>query len=257
MPDQQIQSKGGLRQAPGRPVGRLWILAVALGLIVLAAAGWWAERRADLARRLLATPAAAVASHPDLVAFASAEARPLFEHNCASCHGHAMTGNKAIGAPDLTDRVWVYGKGSVFDLERTILYGIRSGQKKGHDVTEMPAFGERGMLTSAQIDDVVQYLLALNHRPHDSSAAVRGRDVFVGPTSCNDCHAFDAKGDAYYGAPDLTANVWMYGGDEQSLRDSIYYGRHGVMPGWRGKLSLEQIRALAVYIHARSGSKAN
>ncbi len=243
--------------ATARPAGRLWIAAALLVLIALAAGGWRLERRAELARRLLTTPADAAASHPDLVRFASAEARPLFQHDCAACHGRDMKGNKAIGAPDLTDRAWVYGKGSVFDIERTILYGIRSGQKRGHDVTEMPAFGERGMLTPAQIDDVVQYLLAINHRPHDSSAALRGHDVFVGPASCNDCHAFDAKGDAYYGAPDLTDNVWIYGGDTQSLWNSIYYGRHGVMPGWRGKLSLEQIRALAVYIHARSMSKAN
>lgn len=245
-------SRGRFR--PGRGV---WIV-VAIVLIVTLAAGLWLHlRQQDLARRLLATPADQVASHPDLVRFASAEARPLFARDCASCHGPDMKGNPALGAADLTDKVWVYGAGSVFDIERTILYGIRSGQKQGHDVTEMPAFGERGMLSEGQIDDVVQYLLALNHRPHDDAAAVRGHDVFVGKTSCNDCHGFDAKGDAYYGAPDLTANTWLYGGDPKSLWNSIYYGRHGVMPGWRNKLSLEQIRALAVYIHARSGSKAN
>ena len=225
-------------------------------MLVLAAAGaGWMVHTADLRRRLLDTPADQVPAHPELVRFAAAEARLLFASNCAACHGQDMKGNRVIGAPDLTDQVWIYGKGSVFDIERTILYGIRSGRKKGHDVTEMPAFGERGLITSADIDDVVQYLLALNHRPHDAGAALQGRDVFFGPASCNDCHAADAKGDAYYGAPDLTANVWAYGGDPQSIRNSIYYGRHGVMPGWKDKLSLEQIRALAVYIHARSSAK--
>jgi cytochrome c oxidase cbb3-type subunit 3 len=231
-----------------------------VGLIVVLALGaavFWRMHDAALARQLLATPARTVAAHADLVRFATAEARPLFARNCAGCHGADMKGNKAIGAPDLTDRVWVYGNGSVFDIERTILYGIRSGQKQGHDVTEMPAFGQRGMLTAAQIDDVVQYLLALSRRPHDPEAAERGHTVFTGPASCNDCHAFDARGDAYYGAPDLTANTWMYGGDVQSLKNSVYFGRHGVMPGWRGKLSLQQIRALAVSIYARSHPKAH
>lgn len=228
-----------------------------LVVIALCAAALWKMHRADLARRLLATPVGSVATHPDLVRFATSEGRPLFARNCAGCHGSDMKGNKSIGAPDLTDQVWVYGNGSVFDIERTILYGIRSGQKQGHDVTEMPAFGQRGMLTSGQVDDVVQYLLALNRRPHDSAAAERGHAVFTGTASCNDCHSFDARGDAYYGAPDLTVNTWMYGGDVQSLTNSIYFGRHGVMPGWRGKLSLQQIRALAVFIYARSHPKAH
>lgn len=226
-------------------------------MIALCAATIWKVHDAGLARRLLATPVRSVAAHADLVRFATAEGRPLFARNCAGCHGSDMKGNRSIGAADLTDQVWVYGNGSVFDIERTILYGIRSGQKQGHDVTEMPAFGQRGMLTSAQIDDVVQYLLAINRRPHDSAAAERGHAVFTGPASCNDCHAFDARGDAYYGAPDLTANTWMYGGDVQSLKNSIYFGRHGVMPGWRGKLSLQQVRALAVFIYARSHPKAH
>jgi cytochrome c oxidase cbb3-type subunit 3 len=71
-----------------------------------------------------------------------------------------------------------------------------------------------------------------------------------GAGQCYDCHASDAKGDTDYGAPDLTADVWSYGGDPGALYKSIYYGRHGVMPAWYGKLSLEQIRALAVYVHA-------
>lgn len=250
------QKRGPRRWSIG-PVNRPLAIGIILALVALAAGALWARHRADLARRLLATPAASVAAHPDLVRFATAEARPLFARDCAGCHGRNMKGNTAIGAPDLTDNVWVYGEGSVFDIQNTILYGIRSGWSKGHDVTEMPAFGQRGSLTTGQIDDVVQYLLAINHRPHDTGAAVRGHAVFVGPASCNDCHSFDAKGNDYYGAPDLTVNTWMYGGDVKSLWDSVYYGRHGVMPAWFGKLSLEQIRALAVYIHARSGSQAH
>lgn len=240
---------------PARSRRTLWTLGAVVVVAALAVWGLKSLHDASLARRLLDTPADQVASHPDLVRFASAQAPAIFAHNCASCHGPDMKGNKAIGAPDLTDQVWLYGDGSVFDIDRTILYGIRSGRKKSHDVTEMPAFGQRGMLSSDQIDDVVQYLLALNHRPHDDEAAIRGEAVFTGPASCNDCHAFDAKGDAYYGTPNLTVNTWNYGGDVQSLKDSIYYGRHGVMPAWRGKLSLEQIRALAVYIHTKSHSK--
>jgi len=223
-----------------------------LALILCVGFGVMQLRRTWLQRSLLTTPVAEVASHRELVRFAVAQARPLFAHDCASCHGADMKGRISTGAPDLTDKNWLYGDGSVLQIERTILYGVRSGHKKTHDVTEMPAFGQRGQLDEAAIDNVVQYLLELNGRPHDAQAAALGTEVFNGASSCGDCHGPDARGNSDYGAPDLTINVWDYGGSPQALRDSIYYGRHGVMPAWSGKLTLGQIRALSIYVYAVS-----
>ncbi|HTK71013.1 MAG TPA: cytochrome-c oxidase, cbb3-type subunit III [Croceibacterium sp.] len=33
----------------------------------------------------------------------------LFEQNCAVCHGPAGKGTRAVGAPDLSDAIWLYG----------------------------------------------------------------------------------------------------------------------------------------------------
>ena len=33
----------------------------------------------------------------------------IFADNCAACHGDAGKGNRELGAPDLTDKVWLYG----------------------------------------------------------------------------------------------------------------------------------------------------
>jgi cytochrome c oxidase cbb3-type subunit 3 len=237
-------------KTPRRPV---WLVAV--GLIVLAAlaGGGYALHRlqqAQLGARLLATMPDDVDKHPDLVRYADAEARPLFAKNCAGCHGLDLKG-RGIGAPDLTDSIWLYGSG-VFHIERTITYGVRSGQKKANDITEMPAFGQRGQLTDTDIKNVVQYLLQLNHRPYNDQAAFLGKQVYQTKGLCFDCHAPDAKGIIDYGAPDLTANVWDFGGSPGDLYDSIYYGRHGIMPAWIGRLTPEQIRALAVYVDTAS-----
>ncbi len=35
--------------------------------------------------------------------------KTLYETNCASCHGEAGKGNREVGAPDLTDAIWLYG----------------------------------------------------------------------------------------------------------------------------------------------------
>lgn len=49
----------------------------------------------------------------------------IFAENCTSCHGEDARGSQDIGAPDLTDRNWIYG-GDDQTLFRTI-YGGRQG----------------------------------------------------------------------------------------------------------------------------------
>jgi cytochrome c oxidase cbb3-type subunit III len=240
-----------------RSLGRSsWKALLAVATILLAGGAVSAAilhlQHADIERRLLADMPDEAATDPALVRFATTQARPLYAQHCAVCHGVSMRGNTAIGAPDLTDSVWLYGDGSVYGIERTILYGIRSGDSKAHNVTDMPAFGQRGMLSDGQIRDLVQYLLKLNKRPYEGEAAEEGRALYYGQPNCGDCHGGDARGDSDYGAPDLTVNVWNSGGDPQALYDSLYFGRHRIMPAWFGTLTLEQIRALAVYIHATS-----
>jgi cytochrome c oxidase cbb3-type subunit III len=225
---------------------------VVVGLVIVAMIHWRSDR---LRYRLLATPPEAVANDPALVSFATAQARPLFAEHCAACHGADMRGNPALGAPNLTDSVWLYGEGRIFDIERTLLYGIRSGEDKAHNETDMPSFGLRGVLSDAQIRNVVQYVLELSARPYAAQAANEGRAVYTGVGNCGDCHGPDARGNSDYGAPDLTRNVWNSGGDPQSLYTTIYFGQHRIMPAWGGILSLEQIRALATYVYAVSHAR--
>jgi cytochrome c oxidase cbb3-type subunit III len=207
-------------------------------------------------RRLLTSDAAVVAEDKELTRFAAAVAKPLYATHCAACHGEDMQGKKTPGAPNLTDKIWLYGDGSVFDIERTLLYGIRSGVSKSRNETDMPPYGLTGRLSDAEIRNLVQYLYQLSGRAHLAQAAIEGRAVYsdTAKANCADCHGDNAQGNSDYGAPDLTANVWNGGDDEQSLYDAIYSGRHRVMPAFLGALSLAQIRALAVYIYSVSHS---
>jgi cytochrome c oxidase cbb3-type subunit 3 len=228
-----------------------------LAALLSAAAAAFASlhvRHEHLLSRLLSADTEAVVKDPELTAFAQSIAKPLFAANCAGCHGMALTGNSAIGAPDLTDGIWLFDSGDVFDIERTLLYGIRSGASKAHNVTDMPAFGLTGILSPSDIHNVVQYIDQLSRRPHQAQAASEGRAVYFDAAKgyCSDCHGGNARGNPDYGAPDLTQNVWNNGGDDQSLYDAIYYGQHHIMPGFFGTLSLEQIRALAVYVYMAS-----
>jgi cytochrome c oxidase cbb3-type subunit 3 len=63
----------------------------------------------------------------------AAAGKQLFADNCASCHGDNGKGNQELGAPNLTDAIWLYGSG-----EAAIAAQVRSPR---HGV--MPAWGAR------------------------------------------------------------------------------------------------------------------
>lgn len=83
------------------------------------------EAVADFSRTLSGLPAAAGA---DL-----ARGKKVFADNCAACHGDAGKGNREIGAPDLTDQIWLYGSG-----RDTIVEGLMNGRG-----AVMPAWAPR------------------------------------------------------------------------------------------------------------------
>ena len=51
-----------------------------------------------------------------------------------------------------------------------------------------------------------------------------------------------------YGTPALIGPVYLYGGDRESLYQSILNGRHGQSPAWVNVLTPVQIRALALFL---------
>jgi len=51
-----------------------------------------------------------------------AAGKAVFSTMCAACHGADGTGNQAVGGPNLTDKIWLYG-GSVKDIRETITNG--------------------------------------------------------------------------------------------------------------------------------------
>lgn len=192
-------------------------------------------------------PASAVLSR-----FARSQGRSAYRRECAQCHGGDMRGVRARHTPDLTDRHWLYDGGSVADIERTILYGVRSGHPKSHNLADMPAIGRLGRLTPDEIGDVSEYVLRLSHQDYVVDRAARGAATFLGRGVCFDCHGPAGEGNADWGAPAFTADVWMYGGDRTAIAASIRDGRHGVCPAFVDKLKPAEIRSIAVAVYLAS-----
>ncbi|PHK93495.1 cytochrome-c oxidase, cbb3-type subunit III [Pseudoroseomonas rhizosphaerae] len=82
-------------------------------------------------------------------AAAAARAAPAFLENCASCHGEDARGNQEMGAPNLTDAVWLYGGGRK-EIYESLWHG-RGGV--------MPAFA--GRLSEDMIRKLVLHLRSL------------------------------------------------------------------------------------------------
>ena len=59
-----------------------------------------------------------------------ARGKALFAQNCVACHGPEGKGNQALGAPNLTDKTWLYGAGEPVIIE-TITKG-RNNQMPAH-----------------------------------------------------------------------------------------------------------------------------
>jgi len=162
----------------------------------------------------------------------------LFLNNCAQCHG--SDGGGAKGFPNLTDGDWLYG-GSPENIKTTITYG-RGGV--------MPPFPQ---LDSKQIVDIANYVRSLSGLPADSLKAARGEEVFK--ANCVACHGPDAKGNIAIGAPNLTDKVWLYGGSEQTIIETVTKGRNAMMPAQDKVLSPEKIQLLTAYVWGLSNNK--
>ena len=229
---------------PSRKYTSACAAALGIALVAIATSHWLLQRHTGSI--LLRTEPDAILSDDQLLRQAAGIGRPLFAHRCAVCHGADRRGNRQHGTPDMADGAWLYGNAPV-DIERTILYGIRSGHPKSRNVTDMPALVRTGIITEAEARDVVEYVWSLSHQDYDPATAERGHDVYFAKGNCYDCHARDAKGIADYGTPALTGPVWVYGGDRPTLYQSVLNGRHGICPAWIDKLSPLQIRSFALY----------
>jgi len=242
----------------------LLMMAVSTACAVFGLSAWAIERAALRSRLMMMSPDR-VARDQELNRYAVTAGRRAFAAHCASCHGLSLAGDRLRGVPNLADSDWLYGTGRVSEIERIILYGIRSGQPKAWNLASMPAFATAdpynaykiAPLTPREVNDVSAYVFAFQHKPIDAAAVARGALVFRGRGQCFDCHGPDARGDPAIGAPDLTDDIWLYGdGSMQSIGLSIAQGRAGACPPWIGTISAATIRAIAVYVNWASTERA-
>ncbi|WP_026317645.1 cbb3-type cytochrome c oxidase N-terminal domain-containing protein [Algicola sagamiensis] len=173
----------------------------------------------------------------------------LYLQNCSQCHASDAKGGN--GFPNLTDADWIHG-GSFDKIKETLLYGRNN---------QMMALG--AALGDDGVKEVTAYVLSLSGRTVDDDLAAKGKAKFA---VCSACHGSDGKGalannlkvvgkglekPATMGL-NLTDNVWLYGGSERAVEETIRYGRMGVMPAWKDILGEQKVHLVSAYIYSIS-----
>jgi cytochrome c oxidase cbb3-type subunit 3 len=205
------------------------------GLLNWTSVGQWqnemdyaAERLQPILDGYAATDMDELASNPAAMKMGAR----IFANNCAQCHGSDARG--AYGFPNLTDSDWLYGSDSQA-LMTTILHGRQAA---------MPAW--QTILGDEGIKNVAAYVISLSGRPADAERVAAGQPQYA--AMCIACHGPEGKGNKFMGAPNLTDDIWLYGGSPAMIEHTLRAGRNGRMPAFKDLLQEQKIHVVAAYV---------
>ncbi len=157
-------------------------------------------------------------------------AQRIFKRECSACHGPDARGQASL-FPNLMDIDWQWGS-SVEQIEQT----IRSGR-----TANMLAW--QSILGDDNVDQVSNYIARFGEPGTDSHP---GKAVYQ--QNCVACHGLDGAGNPLLGAPNLADDIWLYGGDIETIKVSIASGRNGTMPAFASRLDDTQIKLLVAML---------
>ncbi len=156
--------------------------------------------------------------------------RRIYQNNCMACHGRNAKGS--LFFPDLSDDDWLYG-GTPEAIKTSITEGRRG---------VMPPW--KGVLQAEQVESLAAFLSKEKSR-EESEVGLASYNTF-----CIACHGVNMEGNPLLGAPDLSDDIWLYGGDKSQIIESIVKGRAGHMPAQKNLLSENKIHLLTAYVYS-------
>lgn len=212
--------------------------------------------RAPFEDRIRDLTAVEILADPELTQYTVASSKVLFGDNCSPCHGSGGQGNP--GYPILADDYWQYG-----GTPAKIVEGIT----RGHQGL-MPAHID--ILSAEEIDRLARFVVDLK------SGEPGAEEVWAlfRAKGCVACHGQEGDGVVVrlpndeiitVGAPSFRNSIWRFApGGYESAQYTISYGvnqpgrsqtREATMPdfGTSGRLSEQEIKKLAVYVHQLGG----
>jgi cytochrome c oxidase cbb3-type subunit III len=167
---------------------------------------------------------------------AQALGKSLYASYCTTCHGSDARG--APGYPNLTDNDWLWG-----NAESELYISIANGRNAVMPVLAPALGGDEG------IANMAKYVKSLSGGEADAGA-MSAQPMFV--ALCSACHGVDGTGNKIFGAPNLTNDIWLYGGSLETIQETLLNGRNGVMPAHGDLLGENRTKILAAYIYSLS-----
>lgn len=147
--------------------------------------------------------------------------------------------------------IWLFYITILFSLAYLVLYpglGAYSGSyqwtsKKQHDEEVTLANAQSGPMYEKYAKTELKRLAA------DPAALAIGQKLFL--NNCAQCHSSDARGGKGY--PSLVDTHWIWGGEPETIKETIANGRKAVMPPWGAVLGDEGVKDMAHYVLSLNG----
>ncbi|SDC06303.1 cytochrome c oxidase cbb3-type subunit 3 [Cupriavidus sp. YR651] len=166
--------------------------------------------------------------------------------------GHVWDGDlRELNNPLPRWWMWMFLLACIFSVAYLILYpglGSYAGVLGSSTQGELAAHRQAAEKTQHEI--YARYLkMDVKQVAADADAREIGQRLFL--NYCAQCHGSDARGSR--GFPNLTDNDWLYGGDPDTIQQSITKGRNGMMPPFAGAIDGKQAGDTAQYVRSLSG----
>ena len=205
----------------------------------------------------------------------------VFAEHCAGCHGANLKGLPEQHTPDLTDAEWRLvvtislrveqenilptwnGRFVTASAPETRTRAVRKSACSLSTRNTAPRKTRRtsaavGLSTLKKSTTWSNTCSQISGRPFDKAKAARGDVLFHDGAkgNCYDCHGDNGAGIDTFGSANLTRpDLYLYGADRGSIRESIIKGRHGKMPAFGGVLKPEELKAVSIYVFSRAAQK--
>lgn len=168
--------------------------------------------------------------------------------------GHVWDGDIAEGNNPLPNWwLYLFWLTAIFAIVYLLFYpgaghltGMLGWSQTGQYEQEVAAAEQRYGDVFAPFADV-----PLGELVGDPDAVRLGRNIYM--NHCTTCHGSDARGAK--GFPNLTAGVWLYGGDPATIESTITNGRNGVMPALGAALGEDGLNDVVAFVQSLSGRK--
>ena len=208
--------------------------------------------RAEYENKIKDMDVNAILADANVTRYALASAKVTFGDYCAACHGSGGQGNP--GFPILADDDWLFG-GDANTIVTTI-----TGGRKG----VMTAHVTNNVMTEAEARKMAKWVTAMKNDGKPMDHDPEAQQMFL-TKGCIACHGPDAKGVDAIGGANLTIPVWRFEpGGEESAFYTIAHGvndisdpktREAEMPKFGDRLSADEIKKVAVYVHQLGGGQ--